>query len=59
MSEPEDTYGRWLILHPESDCYFEVFNSAELDQALFSGECADVTNDPAHEKLFQLYKAQK
>lgn len=51
---------RWLIVHPESDCYFEVFSEQELNSALESdGNCADVTDDPVHEHLFQLYQAQR
>jgi hypothetical protein len=50
---------RFLILHPESDSYFEVFGGLERERALNNGECCDVTNDPAHEKLFEAYKAKQ
>jgi hypothetical protein len=50
---------RFLILHPESDSYFEVFGEASLEEALANGETAEVTDDPVHEQLFQLYRAKK
>lgn len=63
MSENERTRAyegnRALILHPESDCYFEIFTDREYGEALDGGECVDVTGDPVHEKLYQLYKAAK
>ncbi len=50
---------RWLLLHPESDCYFEVFREEEWAEALDTGECCDATDDPVHEQLFKLYQAQR
>lgn len=52
---PQDSTSRWLILHPESDCYFEVHNETDLEAALRGGECVDVTGDPAHETLAKHY----
>lgn len=43
---------RFLVYHPESDCLFEVPNSAELDQALLFGECNEVTDIPEFEERF-------
>lgn len=56
MFSPTETPNRWLILHPESDCYFEVHSAAELESALRGGECVDVTGDCAHETLFIHYQ---
>lgn len=59
MFSPPETTNRWLILHPESDCYFEVHNVTDLESALRGGECVDVTGDPAHEVLALHYQELK
>lgn len=52
-SKPQN---RWLIFHPESDCYFEVFTEDALDQALCEGNCCDTTGIKDHEEAFLMRK---
>lgn len=63
MSENERTRAyegnRALLYHPESDCYVETFTDREYGELMDGGECVDVTDDPVHEQLYKLYKAQK
>jgi hypothetical protein len=44
---------RFLLLHDESDCLFEVTDPTEADSLLFSGEVVDVTGDPEWEEKFK------
>lgn len=47
-------YERFLICHPESDSYFEVFTRAEMENILTSEPCCfDVTGVDIHENSFK------
>lgn len=46
---------RWLVLHAESDCLFEVFHKKRLEQCLRDG-CEDVTGRPEWEAMFKTYR---
>ena len=47
---------RWLLVHPESDCYIEVYTQAEADDYLNEPMVEDVTGIEYHEKEFIAYK---
>lgn len=50
---PEDSPRR-LVLHPESDCLFEVRNARVLKQCL-ADTCEDVTGMEEWEYMFKRY----
>ena len=43
---------RWLIVHNESECVFEVTTPEEFKEALLQG-CDDVTGDKYWESYFE------
>jgi PD-(D/E)XK nuclease superfamily len=49
----KDGSGRWLLYHPESDCYFEEFLLHDVTKSLISGEVLDVTGLEEHEYNFK------
>lgn len=52
---PDDDGWRWLILHPESDCLFEIFHAKRREQCLKDG-CEDVSGFPEWEAMFKQYR---
>ncbi len=46
---------RWLIWHPESESLFEEHDPEKLD-ALFGGQCEDVTGIASYESKYQIQK---
>jgi hypothetical protein len=49
---------RYLLYYKKLDLYHELQHQGQADILLTMG-WIDVTDDPVHEKLYQLYQAQK
>lgn len=49
-----DDRPRWLVLHPESDCLFEVHSAKVLKQCIREN-CSDVTGIEQWEYMFARY----
>jgi len=50
---------RKLIYHPESDCYFEIFDEKEYQESMSDGFCVDVTGEKDHEERFKVTEGVK
>lgn len=49
---------RRLMYYAKHDQYFEIWGQLTY-QSMIDDGWIEVTNDPVHEQLFQLYKAQR
>lgn len=52
--DPKDKYQRILMYHAESDCLYEVFSIAEMENAINAdGMSIDVTDEEKAEARFK------